>query len=207
MCSNNPKILFLLLLALISSSASFAQSTPAEDSAAKRNKSLVLFIGGGASYYANSVNPPAADQSSITRLYPATTIRVMWYPQYRLRLGLQSGTTTFYSYEVTEGSSTGKVKLTAIPVMIMWSMPIVERLNVYAGFGTYILTSHLDFKGQVASTSMSLGSNIALAYEQPLSKSLGLAFEGKWENDFVSKNNAVSLQIHLAWKFLEWRSK
>jgi hypothetical protein len=52
-----------------------------------------------------------------------------------------------------------------------------------------------------------LGSNIALAYQQPVSKRLQLSLEAKWMNAFVSKNSAVGLQMQLAYKFLEWRSR
>jgi hypothetical protein len=97
--------------------------------------------------------------------------------------------------------------LTAIPILITWSMPVVKRLHVFAGFGTYFLTTHLDYKGKVKSKNLSLGSNIALAYQQPVSKNLRLALEAKWMNAYVSRNSALSLQLLLAWKFLEWPSR
>jgi hypothetical protein len=207
MCGNNHKIFLLLLLILVSSTCSFAQSSAAEDSAVKRNKSLVLFVGGGPAWYPSELQTPPGSNITINRLSAATTLRIMWYPQYRLRLGLETGTTTFFSYDLTNNDTTGKVKLTAIPLLFTWSMPIAKRWHVYAGFGSYFITTHLTYKGDVNSKSFSLGSNIALAYHQPLSKNLRLAIEGKWLNAFVSKNSTLSLQLMLAWKFLEWRSK
>ena len=206
MCGNNHKIL-LLLLFILSSTCSIAQSHPVEDSAVKKNKSLVLFVGGGPAWYPFSFQTPPGSNTAINRFSAATTLRIMWYPQYRLRLGLETGTTTFFSYELTNNDTTGKVKLTAIPLLFTWSMPIAKRFHVYAGFGSYFITTHLSYKGDVKSKSFSLGSNIALAYHQPISKNLRLAIEGKWLDAFVSKNSTLSLQLMLAWKFLEWGSK
>lgn len=188
-------------------SCCFAQDIPAVDTASKRNKSLVVFAGGGPAWYPNSLQTPPGTESSVNRFSGATTLRIMWYPQYRLRFGLETGTTTFFSYELTNNDTTGKVKLTAIPLLFTWSMPIAKRWHVYAGFGSYFITSRLNYKGDVKSKSFSLGTNVALAYHQPLSKNLALAIEGKWLDAFVSENSTLSVQVMLAWKFLEWRSK
>jgi hypothetical protein len=197
-----PALVFMLLLA--SSQTLFAQTDADSDTAVKKNKSLVLFIGGGISSYTSPVKHPIDQPVNVNRVHPATTIRVMWYPQYRLSLGLESGYTTFYSYEINDAAGKGKMTLTAIPILITWSMSVVKRLHIYAGFGTYFLTTHLDYKGKVNSKNLSLGSNIALAYQQPVSKNLRIALEAKWMNAYVTKNSALSLQLQLAWKFLEW---
>ena len=207
MCINKIKILVLCILALAASKAGISQSRSIEDSMLKRPQKLVLMVGGGASWYLSSLNPPVDAFSNFQKTWPATTVRLMWFPQYRLRFGIESGTTTFYSYDVKDSGTTGNVKLNAIPLMFTWSMHIIKGLNIYAGFGSYFLTTHLDYKGSVTSKKVSLGSNIALAYQYPLSKKFDLALEGKWENAFVSKNNALSLQIQIAWKFLEWQRK
>jgi hypothetical protein len=185
----------------------FSQNGFLEDSTVKKYKSLVLFAGGGGNWYTSSITHPYGDPSSFKKVFVATTVRIMWYPQYRLRVGLETGTVNFYSYEIENGNNKGRLDLTAIPVIIMWSMPIVKGLNVYAGIGSYFLTSRLDFRGKVKSSNLSLGSNIALAYQQPVSKRLQLSLEAKWMNAFVSKNSAVGLQMQLAYKFLEWRSR
>ena len=177
------------------------------DTPIKKNKSFVLFVGGGPAWYPSSLQTPPGSQTNINRFSGATTFRVMWHPQYRLRLGIETGTTTFFSYELTNNDTTGKVKLTAIPLLITWSMPVYKRWHVYAGFGYYFINTHLTYKGEVDSKSTSLGSNIALAYHQPVGKNLRVAIEGKWLDAFVSKNSTLSLQLLLAWKFLEWGNK
>lgn len=192
---------------MISSHDTIAQTDSTKHDRSKYNKSFVLYVGGGASYYTASVGHPAVMQTNVKRMSPTASVRIMWHPQYRLRIGLESSMTTFYSYDVENGNTKGKLKLTAIPVIIVWSMGIVKRVNVYAGVGSYFLTTRLDYQGKVVSKSVSLGANFAIDYQQPISKNLRLVVETKWMDAFVTKNTALNLQLYVAWKFLEWPSR
>lgn len=195
----------LLLMVLLTIGNLFAQEVIKTDLPEKRNKSFQLTVGGGMSYYIAAVNNESIGiQTNVLRTGPAATIRVMWQPQFRLRLGIETGFTNFYSYSLKNGNINGKVQLSAIPILVTWSMPVVKRVRIYAGFGSYFLTSHLNYAGKVKSTTFSLGSNIALSYTQPVSKKVEIAVEGKWANAFETKDNALSLQLHFCWNFWEW---
>jgi hypothetical protein len=183
----------------------FAQTTVKNDSLVQPKKSLVLQVGGGSSYYLAAVKiKPAALAGSVQRYGPAATIRLMWYPRHRLRLGLETGYTQFYSYGVQNGNNSGKLRLQAVPVLLVWSMQVLKRVNVYAGFGSYRLITRLDYDGQVNSKAWVLGTNIALSYTQPISKKIGIAAEAKWMDAFETKDAAISVQAQLVWKFLQW---
>jgi hypothetical protein len=88
--------------------------------------------------------------------------------------------------------------------MVVWSMAITKRLDIFAGFGTYLLTSKLDYAGHVSSKVNSLGTSVALAYKIPLSKTTALAAEAKWMNAFQTKDDVVSLELRMIWKFFQW---
>jgi hypothetical protein len=200
------KVFFLsiLLLAILSINSSFAQSNVKTDTLVKRRQSLVLQIGGGLSAYVAPITiKPIELPGSIKRTSVSGTVRLMWYPNYRLRLGIESGFINFYSYRIKNADVPGKVNLDAIPLLVVWSMQIVRRVNVYAGFGTYFLTTKLDYKGKVESKAFVLGSNIALSYTQPISKNFGIAAEAKWMNSFETKDYAVGLQVQMVWKFVQ----
>ena len=182
-----------------------AQSIVKTDSLVQRKQSLVLQVGGGLNYYLAAVKiKPAALAGRVNRFSPAGTVRLMWYPRYRLRIVLESGYTQFYSYKVINGSTKGKLSLEAVPVLVVWSMQLLRRVNVYAGIGSYLLTTRLDYDGKVNSSAWVLGTNIALSYTQPLSKKIGIAAEAKWMNSFETKDAAISIQAQLVWKFLQW---
>jgi hypothetical protein len=201
---SNKTILSLLML-LFCFNISVAQKKVKKERLPRRKPSFVLQAGGGASYYSGDVNlSSVAYPGTLNKWSPTGTVRLMWYPRYRLRLGLETGFTNFYRYKVKDTSGQGQVSLQAIPVLLVWSMQVLPRLNIYAGFGSYRLNTHLRYKGTVNSYDWVLGSNIAVSYTLPLSKRLGLAAEAKWADAFETKDAAFSLQLQLAWKVFQW---
>jgi hypothetical protein len=194
----------VMILAAMSVNNLFAQIAVKKDSGVKRKQSFVFYTGGGLAGYTGSITSVSGIlDGDISKMSTAGTFRVMWHPGYRLRLGLESGYTTFYSYKVKNGTAAGKVSLDAVPLLIVWAMPLTKRVEIFGGLGSYFLTTHLNYNGQVKSSTFSLGSNIALSYTQPLSKTLGLAAEAKWMNAFETKDDLISVQLLLVWKIFK----
>lgn len=199
-------ILSVAVMAVMAINKSFAQTNVKTDKQIKSKKALVLYVGGGfADYLAPIKIQPVNLQNNITRTSATGTIRIMWHPGYRLNFGIESGYSNFYSYHVKNNAVSGKLSLHAVPLLVVWSMPIIKRVNIFYGLGSYLLTTNLKYDGVVKSKTFSLGSNIALSYTQPLSKKLGIAAEAKWMNAFVTKDNLLSLEVQMVWKFLEFR--
>jgi len=204
MYTNKQKFLLIAIVALLSSLASEAQTTVKKDTVNRRRQTFVLHLGGGVSSYIAAVKiKPNELDGSINRSSVAATARLMWYPNHRLRFGIETGFTNFYSYKVKNGNATGKLSLYAIPILFVWSMPIVRRVDLFAGFGTYILNTHLKYSGEVNSKAVALGSNIAVSYTYPFTKRMGLAAEAKWMNAFETKDAALSFQVQMIWKFIQ----
>ncbi len=199
-------ILSVAVMAVMAINKSFAQTNVKTYNQVKTKKTLVLYVGGGfADYLAPIKIQPVNLQNNITRTSATGTIRIMWHPGYRLNFGIESGYSNFYSYHVKNNAVSGKLSLHAVPLLVVWSMPIIKRVNIFYGLGSYLLTTYLKYDGVVKSKTFSLGSNIALSYTQPLSKKLGIAAEAKWMNAFVTKDNLLSLEVQMVWKFLEFR--
>ncbi len=195
-----------VILAAFFINSSLAQTNVKRDTILRRKPAFVLQIGGGISTYAKPVNVrrPIDLPGNINKFSGATTARLMWYPKYRLRVGVETGFLNFYSYKVKNGNTNGSVSLNAIPALVVFSMQLYKRLNVYAGFGSYWLTTHLEYNGTVNSSQWVLGSNIALSYTFPVSTRAGFAAEAKWTNAFETKDAAISLQAHFIWKLFQW---
>lgn len=195
----------LLIWLLFCGNFASAQKKVKEEPLPKRKPSFVLQAGGGVSYYTSSINlRPVAYPGSLKKISPASTLRIMWYPRYRLRLGLETGITNFYRYAVKDTSGEGSVRLQAVPLLVVWSMQVMPRLNVYAGFGSYFLTTDLTYKGKIQSSDIALGSNVAVSYSFPISKRSAIAAEAKWMNAFETKDQALSFQLHYVWKVFQW---
>jgi hypothetical protein len=129
----------------------------------------------------------------------------MWHPDHLLKVGLETGHMTFYSYTFKDSSGvSGKAKLYAIPVLIEWTMAVTKRLNLFAGSGVYFLRTNLDYQGRTVSPKLSIGWMAAGSYIHPLSSTVGLGTEVKWMDAAETNNGIVSLQLQLVWKFLKW---
>ncbi|HEX2608790.1 MAG TPA: hypothetical protein VHK91_15510, partial [Flavisolibacter sp.] len=165
---------------------------------------IVVYGGGGLSYFTGRAGTLPDAPVDIHKLNRIGTFRLMWHPDHMLRVGLESGWVHFYSYQ-TEGSGIkGEVNVTAVPLLFVASMPVRKRFNAFAGVGSYLVTSKLDYNGVVRNTVHGLGWMFAASYIQPLSKRLGINTELKWLNVSGTKDASLSLQLHLVWRALSW---
>ncbi len=172
-------------------------------SQARGEYSLIGYAGGGISFFAGDAGTPSDLNTELSKTKAIGTLRLMWQPDHLLGIGLESGWTNFYSYKV-QGSVNGEVNVRAVPLLLVFSMPLAKNLKIFAGTGGYFMTSDLDYQQQTKSNTFSLGWMAALSYSYPISKTCDIATEFKWLNARETKDGSLSLQILLRWKILTW---
>jgi hypothetical protein len=165
---------------------------------------LVLSVGGGPVWHPAPVGVPSHLQTTPKPFGSSAFARVMWHPRYLLRVGIESGYTHLYRYSIDGPGPKGSVGLSAIPILLQWSMRVSPRLEAYAGWGTYRLTSSLEYLGKVSSSFFSQGYVAAFAFRQPLHDRTALALELKYMNSFVTGHHLLALQIRLDGDLLKW---
>lgn len=167
--------------------------------------SLVAYIGGGPSYYALNAATPTFVTAQTNKLGFAGTVRVLWHPDHLVRLGLESGHMEFYSYKFKDSvNNQGKNYVSGVPILLVASMPLTKRWNIFGGLGFYSLSTHLEYLGKNYSQKLSLGWMGAVSYIQPLSEKLGVATELKWLDANETKDAVICVQLQLVWKFITW---
>jgi hypothetical protein len=166
--------------------------------------SIVLQAGGGYSYYLLSPGVPGHLHTTASRFSPSATVRLMWYPDHRLRVGVESGWTTFYQYRIYSGPIEGNLRLTAVPLLIVWSMSIGDKLNLYGGTGTYFIHTKLDYAGKASSGMFSLGWMLAASYVIGINEKISVTPEVKWLDASETKDQTLGIQLLFNWKFLKW---
>lgn len=195
--------LILLLLATALPLAASAQTGEVPVPAGHDSTySLVVYAGGGWGQYIATPGAPADLPVDYVKGGVAGTVRLMWAPDHLLRLGIETGWTTMYSYDIKDATG-GKLTLGAVPLLLVWSMQF-DRFHVFAGTGYYQLTSHLDYGTSTNVTTWSLGFMLAGAYEYKLSDNFGLVGELKWMNATEHEDAVLSAQVMLSWRFLRW---
>ena len=175
-----------------------------KDSSKRSGYSLVLYAGGGVSQYMATIDPNIPGVTNKSLVKPIGTLRLMWQTDHRLSLGLESGFMNWYSYEVKHDSVSAKINVTSIPILATFGMPVGKHFKLFGGFGSYLMTSHLENESKTSSKTLSLGWALAGSYIQPLKKDLSLAYEVKWCKAHETKDDLLSLQVQLVWKFLSW---
>ena len=177
--------------------------------------SVVLTVGSGLSCYATTLGVPAAlEQVRTSRFGVPATLRAMWHPDHRLRVGLETGWVPMYSYRGTAAGESARVSVSAIPVLVVFSMPlawlsgsersITRRLAISAGTGGYIIQSRLTYEGRVSASRAGLGWMAAGSYTQPINQRFQLATELKWLTSTSTEDSAFTAQIQLVWRAFSW---
>ena len=199
----------------ILSTVTYAQSTDSATTEKRGPYAVVFSLGGGLSYYSTHLGVPATlEQTQVSRFGEPLTLRALWFPDHRLRIGLESGWTTMYSYKGHIANDQAKVYVSTVPILLVFSMPlawlsgtnrsIMRRISVTGGPGYYLILSQLNYAGTVKTISDSLGWAIAGAYTQPLGPKLRLAFELKWYDAVAAENAAFAAQLQLNWRAFSW---
>ena len=203
--------LVVLLTELIGTATAQTDST----ASSRSRYAVVLTVGGGLSYYSTHLGvPPGLERVDVSRLGIPATFRAMWYPDHRLRVGLETGWTTLYSYRGTASGQRSQVYVSAVPMLVVFSMPLAwlsgterslaRRLSISAGTGVYLVNSRLDYVGTVSASRFSLGWMVAGSYTQPLSRRFRLATELKWFDAIATEDAAFGLQLQLLWRAFSW---
>lgn len=210
-------IIALFVYLFVGSLSTNGQPIQMPDSiASKRGPyTIVVTAGGGLSYYATHLGVPnAIEQTHLSRFGVPGSLRAMWYPDHRLRLGIETGWTTMYSYRGQVANDPVHVYVSAIPVLLVFSMPLAwlrgtdrtltRRLAVTAGTGAYFNYSRLDYVGTATANTTSLGWMAAASYTYPIGRRFRVAGELKWFDAVAAENAAFTAEVQLVWRAFSW---
>ena len=197
---------FLLLIFLSGALAAKAQDEKFTTRPTGRGEyALAAYFGGGMSYYLSNGGAPSYLQPAVHKFNPVGTLRVMWFPDHLLKVGLETGQVTFYRYDLKDSAGkSGKISLNATPILLEWSMSLKKHLNIFAGSGIYLLNTKLDYAGEVTSKKLSVGWMAAASYIYPIGSQTGLGAEVKWLYAAETSNGSICGQLQLVWRFLRW---
>ena len=166
---------------------------------------MVSYVSGGIGMYAADAGTPLHLQTTIDKIKPNSSIRLMWHPDHLVRFGLETGYMTFYSYTFSDSTGRGgKTALRAVPALVEWSMALTRRFNVFAGSGIYFLSTDLDYINKTKSHKISVGWMAAASYILPVSKTMGVGMELKYMDAAETSDGSISFQLQWVWKFLKW---
>jgi len=195
----NTKILLITIFLIVASFRCFGQGA---DTTYKVN----AIVGLGYSYFITSL----AELDGLNPHSFNATAKVMWQPEHLLRVGIESGYLSFYSYKqggfTSEyGTTDVKSSLSAIPIILVFAMELFDRLEVASGVGVYFLFSEIDsYNNKVSSSVFSNGYYASLSYFHSLNHDISIGGELKYYYLSKIEDADLSLQFILKYNFLEY---
>jgi hypothetical protein len=168
-----------------------------------------LIAYGGIGYSRNLSHFDIQPQGLVRNVFGGT-LRIMWKPEHLLRLGIETGLTQVYYFksgdlQTSFGPTNFSSSLNAVPILLSLSMPLTDRLDIYASPGSFLLYSTTEaFGTKVTSTVLSVGYAVALSYMSPLEGDWQIGGELKWYHMDRFSDNNIMLQVMVSYRFLEW---
>ena len=193
------KAIFLILL-FIFVSTSYSQKS-------ETLYSLNAFLGLG---YAYDYVPFEYEYGSLNRGGLQGYLRVMWKPEYLLSGGIEFGYTSVYSVEenniqTTSGTTNLKTNVYAYPLMIVFSMPIINNWDINAGTGyAFSVVKNESFGQESFSSDPASTFMLSTAYYWPVMKNSNLGVELRWTALPKYSDYLIALSASFAYKFLEY---
>jgi len=169
--------------------------------------SLTSYLGGGYVYNVTSFD---LDYDGLNRGGLQGYLRVMWHPDYLLSGGIEFGYTSVYSvekssFQTDSGATDVNLHVYAFPLMMVFSMPIMENWEVSIGTGFGFTTvkneafGRKSFSNDAASASM-----ISTIYYFPVMKDSRLGGELRFTALPLYDDYLISFGLSFAYKFLEY---
>jgi hypothetical protein len=182
-------------------------NTNAQDSC----RCIKLILGGGYGHYFNTFTNVLDEDVKVNR--PSFSVRLVWQPEHKLRLGIESGLT--YMYSTTRIQVDGNAeKLTAnlkvIPIFLSLSMAVIKRFELNFGTGwtsmVYTIRINKSDKNKVTGSSFSMSNfSAGCSYYIPLSKKIDLGTEVKYLYIGKTDDYHVSGLITFSYKLKSWK--
>jgi hypothetical protein len=167
---------------------------------------LELTLGGG---YARYIMPYDT-RFGIDRSGAAASARLSWLPDHRLRVGVETGWTRFYSYDLRDvetsfGTTDASLSLSAVPLLLVFSMPVAGSLQLHAGTGGYYVRSHATSFGSTTDVyAFSQGWMGAASYTAVVWSGYRLGMELTWYGATEFGDGVVLLQLKGSFEIIRW---
>jgi hypothetical protein len=176
---------------------------------AQDNKNqLKLMAGLGCGHYFNTSFD--IENEDIRNNNPNFNLKLLWQPEHRLRIGIESGYNTLYStnkIQTDSGSLYLNSRLNIVPLFLTLSMQMYKHLEASFSTGYASLLYNIDSDQMEAKTGNVMSKyNIAvgLLYNYPINNYLDIGSEIKYLYIGQTFDKQLSFSVNFSYRFLTW---
>lgn len=160
-----------------------------------------IVINGGYSYYISSLRT-----NLIHKYQPGFSARIIWQPEHKLRVGIESGYRRIYSLYKDNfvspefGSTSVDIEFSVVPIFLVFNMEIFEGMEIDAGIGELVLYTYTNSFGNVVnSTGYSTGYILGASYYYTLNAKFMIGSNLEWM--YIAKIEDAILALNLSVKY------
>jgi hypothetical protein len=191
------KITFVLVLLLTALAAFSQQDKPSQEKPTR----FSIALGTGWTHYYDNMQ---YGNQNLGKDFAGFSFRFFWEPEYRLSLGVETGSYTLFEVKSKSVSgATGDITRRVIPMFFLVRMRIIDNFYLGTGFGFASLSNtSTGTKQKIVTRTMSLSNyQLSVTYIYPLSARWKLGGESKLYNFGAYNDWMYSLQVFCVYKF------
>ena len=164
----------------------------------------ILYAGGG---YTRNISSFDFKPDGILQNGLSGTVRLMWKPEHLLRLGFETGYHYVYGVKVESftnefGTTDARSSMHVLPILLVFSMPVLQGFDVWAGVGAGLLTSHVEFFGEATNaSSYTPYGYVGVSYMYPVGEQVCVGGEARYMYMERYRDQNFSIQAMLSWTF------
>lgn len=134
------------------------------------------------------------------------SVKIMWEPEHRLAIGIESGYFPFYVVERTSTSSNlvvGSASLSIVPILLHFRCRVLKNLYVSAGTGASVLLSSIKgIGGSIDSNQLSLSNfQVSTSYLKSIHPRIRVGGELKYLSVDKTEDESLSLMAVAYFRF------
>lgn len=184
----------LALLICIFSIDAIAQSASDES---KKNRHFVFYGGIGPNFYFNNL---VLGKNEVNAFNYSFVGRIMWEPEYRLSIGLESGYNRLYTIHTTDVH----IINSSVPIQVVVSMKFLKTFYGNFSYGRSILVNKVSSNnyGNFDATAVSLADvTLTVGYKRKLNERISLGAETKFYHASKANDENLALVFMCAYQF------
>ncbi|MBE0571775.1 MAG: hypothetical protein IH618_09555 [Ignavibacteriaceae bacterium] len=176
----------------------------------KSPDSLYTFTAYGGAGYVRNIAQFDYEFPSLNKNGFLAGLRVMWKPDYLVRAGIEVGRTDLYSVDESSiptdsGTTNLQTDVYSWNFMLVFSMSPMDNLEINVGTGMAFNTvNNTAFGNESTSTDGGSVFMISSGYYFPVSEDLMVGAELRWMHIPKYDDQTISLQLSIAYTFLEY---
>ncbi len=142
------------------------------------------------------------DNFKSKKFHLSPSFRLMWKPDHRLNIGIESTYMTVQNIDFTKNKNKISAKMEAVPVFLLFNMNVLY-LDLTAGIGVSYMSSTIEVQNEESrATNWHYCFNFGLGYTLIITDNFGVGLEGKIFTLTKTDDRIASLYLKLVYNFL-----